>query len=430
MISIAIFGSISFSYTDVVDFNTLFDQHGSIMLIIDPETGNLLYANEAASKFYGYSRTHITSLNIDDINVLTANEIATEMKNAIDESRNYFKFKHQTSNGEIKDVEVYSYPYTINGKSALFSIIHDVTTKATLERNNKLMMLALFVMLILIIVVLMTHQYILRKKNKSLTLIKNQIENFNALRTEFINADNRLIYLKDEHLKYVFVNTAMEKFYGKPSTEFIGKSDYSISPNQFADVKTSHDQEVLIQNKEICKEVFWNKRIYNAVKFPIRMLNGTTGVGAYIEDVTEHKKTQLEIERNLKRNKLLVDALSQNFETKEDIYRVMLIHSAELTNSDAGVLYASYAPESNIAEFEYSQDHNSITPSFMSMEAFELKLSRIKKQFVTHIPVGKKRFIIVSLSKKNGEFDMCDVDQINILIKSMHSIIDKSTFSF
>lgn len=39
---------------DNIDYANLFDNHQSIMLIINPNNGDIYYANQAAVDFYGY----------------------------------------------------------------------------------------------------------------------------------------------------------------------------------------------------------------------------------------------------------------------------------------------------------------------------------------------------------------------------------------
>ena len=76
------------------DFYKMVEGHGSVMLIINPNTGEILYANESASDFYGYSIGELQSMSISELNVLSEVEIFSEMQDATKENRNYFVFKH------------------------------------------------------------------------------------------------------------------------------------------------------------------------------------------------------------------------------------------------------------------------------------------------------------------------------------------------
>ena len=111
----------------------LFDYSHSIMIIIHPETGRIVDANMAACKYYGYEKDEITNLRIMDINNLPEEQVLAEMKKAELEKRKYFQFHHRLSNGETRDVEVYSGPITLNGEKLLYSIINDISERKQYE---------------------------------------------------------------------------------------------------------------------------------------------------------------------------------------------------------------------------------------------------------------------------------------------------------
>ena len=116
-------------------YKELFDKSFSIMLLINPSTGKITKANDAACKFYGYSNTEITKLKISGINILTEDEINAEIQNAKNAKRNFFNFKHKLANNDIKDVEVYSNLINYGGQEILFSVMHDITEKNELNRK-------------------------------------------------------------------------------------------------------------------------------------------------------------------------------------------------------------------------------------------------------------------------------------------------------
>ncbi|GAB4441146.1 MAG: hypothetical protein OHK0040_12510 [bacterium] len=113
----------------------LFQNHGTVMLIIDPKTGTIIDANERAKLFYGYE--NLIGKKIQEINTLTEEQVRQEMKRAKELKRNYFNFRHRLANGEIRDVEVYSYPIQLKDSHLLFSIIFDVTDKLLAEKKAK-----------------------------------------------------------------------------------------------------------------------------------------------------------------------------------------------------------------------------------------------------------------------------------------------------
>ncbi len=114
-------------------FHTLFQHHDSVMLLIEPDSGRILDANAAACRFYGYTWSELTGLNINAINTLPSDQIRAERKRAMSEARNYFVFPHRLAGGDIRTVEVHSSPIVDNGHTLLFSIIHDITDRIRAE---------------------------------------------------------------------------------------------------------------------------------------------------------------------------------------------------------------------------------------------------------------------------------------------------------
>ncbi len=110
--------------------------------------GSISDANEAAASFYGYSRDRLRSMRIEQINQLPPHEVAAARRRVVEEKRTHFIFPHRLADGQVRWVEVCSSPVTVQGRTLLFSIIHDITarrraeerllaTSAELERSNK-----------------------------------------------------------------------------------------------------------------------------------------------------------------------------------------------------------------------------------------------------------------------------------------------------
>ncbi len=120
-------------------YRSLFENQYAVMMIIDPEDGQIIDANPAATDYYGWSYQELTSLKVNEINILTDEEIEMEMATASDGQSHTFEFRHKLADGEIRDVEVYSGPIKIGNKDYLFSIIHDITERKKAEEKIKYM---------------------------------------------------------------------------------------------------------------------------------------------------------------------------------------------------------------------------------------------------------------------------------------------------
>jgi len=110
-------------------YHALFENTHTVMLLIDPESGAIVDANQAACSFYGYSREAFTRKNVVDLNILSVEDVFQELQRAKKEERRGFNFRHQLADGSLVDVEVFNGPILIQGKRLLFSIIHDITKR-------------------------------------------------------------------------------------------------------------------------------------------------------------------------------------------------------------------------------------------------------------------------------------------------------------
>ena len=111
----------------------MFEGHHAVMLLIEPEGGGIVEANRAAERFYGYTISQLRSMTIGEINILPFDEVEAIRRQAAKNELNYAIFPHRLANEEIRTVEVHSSPIDQNGKTVLFSIIHDITDRKMAE---------------------------------------------------------------------------------------------------------------------------------------------------------------------------------------------------------------------------------------------------------------------------------------------------------
>lgn len=118
-------------------YRHLFEGSRVVELLVNPESGAIVDANQAACRFYGYSHEQITSLHATDINAMSEEEIVQAMVDAEQEARNHFIFRHKLASGELRDVEVHSGPVEYRGQQLLYSIVHDITHRLEAERQKE-----------------------------------------------------------------------------------------------------------------------------------------------------------------------------------------------------------------------------------------------------------------------------------------------------
>lgn len=108
-------------------YQYFFHNSHTVMLIIDPNDGQIVDANHAAELFYGWTRNEICSKKVFDINALSQKEIFAEMQLATIQYKNRFDFMHKLKNGDTKRVEVHSGPIRFNNQKYLYSIVHEAS---------------------------------------------------------------------------------------------------------------------------------------------------------------------------------------------------------------------------------------------------------------------------------------------------------------
>ena len=115
-------------------FRTMFLDHSAVMMLIEPVSGAILDANTAASQFYGYSREQLNRMTIGEIEVSGQEDAPLERNKDLNNEENYFVSKHKLASGVLRDIEAYSSPINVVGKTVQFSIINDITERNLTEQ--------------------------------------------------------------------------------------------------------------------------------------------------------------------------------------------------------------------------------------------------------------------------------------------------------
>lgn len=110
-----------------------------VMFIVDPEDGRIVDCNDAACEFYGYTKEEFLRLKNTEFNLFPPEELKKEMKRAKADERNFFEFPHRTKDGAVKMVEVHVSSVLYDGKTFLYSIVHDVTGRTKLEDEMEML---------------------------------------------------------------------------------------------------------------------------------------------------------------------------------------------------------------------------------------------------------------------------------------------------
>ena len=118
-------------------YRSLFENNHVAMLLVDPENGDIIDANLAATAFYGWTHQELIEKSMHEINTLAVEALEKKIADAVKEEQNHFILKHQVADGSIRDVEIYSGPIDIGGRSLLYSMVYDITQRLEAEREKK-----------------------------------------------------------------------------------------------------------------------------------------------------------------------------------------------------------------------------------------------------------------------------------------------------
>ncbi|OHU84578.1 MULTISPECIES: EAL domain-containing protein [Pseudoalteromonas] len=215
----------------------VFVEHSAVMLVINPQSGQIIAANKAAAKFYGFSRTTLEAMLIQDINQLNAEQVAEERSLAASEGRNYFIFRHRLADDTLRTVSVYSTPFVDGaGQTQLLSIIHDISAQRALQDSlwyyqNKLeeqvaaqtqeiqQMSSLKVLLLaLIIAILLVSILVLGALLLRLRAAKRRSEAQGARLKAIFNGIDDLLIFTDERGQILSVNKRVQDIFSANGT--------------------------------------------------------------------------------------------------------------------------------------------------------------------------------------------------------------------
>ncbi len=116
-------------------YRRLFDNNLAVMLLIEPQTGDILKANRTAQSFYGYTSDEMIGMNISAVNMQSVNGLMEQINSEQSGDRAHFITQHRLSSGEIRDVEVYASTIQAGPNTIIHEIIHDITDRKRAEES-------------------------------------------------------------------------------------------------------------------------------------------------------------------------------------------------------------------------------------------------------------------------------------------------------
>jgi PAS domain S-box-containing protein len=117
-------------------YRTLFDGSSVVMLIVEPEEGRIIGANDTAVGFYGLPKTGLVGMTFDQLSAVDKDKIQERILRTMNRDQRVFESRHIKTGGVEVDVEVHAGPIQSYGKTCLLAIITDVSERKKAERER------------------------------------------------------------------------------------------------------------------------------------------------------------------------------------------------------------------------------------------------------------------------------------------------------
>ncbi len=115
----------------------MINDHQAIMVLVEPGSGKIIEANKAALAFYGYTKTELLKMTVQDIHIMGDDEVQDLRIKANEKGQKYITLPQRMKDGEIRIVDIYNSPIDYGNRKLKFSIIVDVTKREEIARENE-----------------------------------------------------------------------------------------------------------------------------------------------------------------------------------------------------------------------------------------------------------------------------------------------------
>ena len=254
-------------------YRTLFEAAKDGILILDAETGMIEDVNPYLIELLGYTRDQFLNRSIWEIGFFQ-DIVANRDKFLELQEKGYVRYEDlplHTNDGKQIDVEFVSNVYIVDKQKVIQCNIRDISA---------------------------------RKKAES-ALVESEL-----LYRTFVDACSDMIYLKDDRYIHIVANCRLADFFGREKEDVIGRNDFELMSNDAAKKCRQTDAEAILSKSIQISEESIGDRVYEAIKFPVKLADSKTGVGSFIRDVTERRQAEIEVKTAKEHLEKLIDSAS------------------------------------------------------------------------------------------------------------------------
>jgi PAS domain S-box-containing protein len=241
-------------------YRGMFENTQAVMILIDPDTADIVDANPAASLFYGYTRDELVRMSITALAQISLEDALLRLQEAQTYNQRVER-RHRLKSGELRDVEISRGPLVIKNKTYLFSIIHDITDRKQSETD-------------------------LRENEEKLRAITDTAED--------------AIIMTDDEKKVTYWNPAAERMFGYSRDEIMGKDVAVIILPRYRE-GLNRDYQIFVETGQgpLLGKVRERLALYNGGKeFPTEFcfsgikIKGRWHAVTIARDITERKSLE------------------------------------------------------------------------------------------------------------------------------------------
>ncbi|MEM6453490.1 MAG: PAS domain S-box protein [Acidobacteriota bacterium] len=115
------------------NYRAIFERNRAVKLVIAPDTGAIIDANDAACEFYGCDRSTLCRQSVFDLSRTGREALRQRLQDTLHGQRHRFEGRHLAAGGAERAVEIYASPIRAGDRTQLLAIIHDVTDRDQAE---------------------------------------------------------------------------------------------------------------------------------------------------------------------------------------------------------------------------------------------------------------------------------------------------------
>jgi len=295
-------------------FKKIFNSHSAIQVLLDPETGKLLDANQKASDWYGWSVDELRQMYAWDVNTLPPEVLLESLKAVTADKQNIFVGSHRRADGSTRDVEIYRNQIEIDGNAVVHVILHDITERKRTE--------------------------------------KALLESEERFRSLFEDHSATMLLFDFENGNIVDANRAAANYYGWSIEELRRMSILQINKLSFEEFQREKDNWSSAAG--ICRS-FRNRRADGSIRdveiYGKKIkIQGTDLVYAIIQDITEQKR--------LRAKEAIRISMLEKFEklSIDELLRIALDEIEQLTDSSIGYFHIVAKDQTELSLRAYSSN--------------------------------------------------------------------------